>query len=243
MTGPVGAAGFAATVVGFGALTVGCASSPKRDVVSHPPRKAPASSTTKAASAFLRAWDGARRITEEVTGINPFWRRQGMSEGPEISPREGRSKSDAPLAAGLYLVATPIGNARDLTLRAIDILKAADRLYAEDTRVTARLLAMHAIARPLHSYREHNAQAMDDRILRELEQGLSIALVSDAGTPLVSDPGQSLVERVAAAASSSLASCRRNPMSGAGRSANSRTSPRRLSSSRRPRALSRCSTI
>ncbi|MBU6157058.1 MAG: 16S rRNA (cytidine(1402)-2'-O)-methyltransferase [Alphaproteobacteria bacterium] len=122
-----------------------------------------------------------------------------MSEGPEISPREGRSKSDAPLAGGLYLVATPIGNARDLTLRAIDVLKAADRLYAEDTRVTARLLAMHAIARPLHSYREHNAGSMDDRILRELEQGLSVALVSDAGTPLVSDPGQSLVERAAAA--------------------------------------------
>jgi 16S rRNA (cytidine1402-2'-O)-methyltransferase len=118
-----------------------------------------------------------------------------MNEDPEISPREGRSKSDAPLAGGLYLVATPIGNARDLTLRGLDVLQQADRLYAEDTRVTAKLLAMHAIGRPLHSYREHNAQAMDDRILRELEQGLSVAIVSDAGTPLVSDPGQSLVER------------------------------------------------
>ncbi len=119
-----------------------------------------------------------------------------MSEGPQITSREGRSKSDAPLPGGLYLVATPIGNARDLTLRALDVLRSADRLYAEDTRVTAKLLAMHAIGRPLHSYREHNAQGMDDRIVTELQQGLSVALVSDAGTPLVSDPGQSLVEKV-----------------------------------------------
>ena len=122
-----------------------------------------------------------------------------MSEGPKISPQHGRSKSGGALAPGLYLVATPIGNARDITLRALDILASADRLYAEDTRVTARLLVMHAISRPLHSYREHNARTVDDRVLEELRQGLSVALVSDAGSPLISDPGESLVKTVSEA--------------------------------------------
>jgi 16S rRNA (cytidine1402-2'-O)-methyltransferase len=119
-----------------------------------------------------------------------------MSEDPKFSARKPRSKSEQALAAGLYLVATPIGNARDITLRALDVLQSADRLYAEDTRVTAKLLALHAISRPLQSYREHNASTHDDRIVNELQQGLSVALVSDAGSPLISDPGQSLVERV-----------------------------------------------
>jgi 16S rRNA (cytidine1402-2'-O)-methyltransferase len=118
-----------------------------------------------------------------------------MSEGDDINPRTGRSKSGRPLEPGLYLVATPIGNARDLTLRALDVLAGADELYAEDTRVTSKLLAMHAIPRPMHSYREHNARDMDDRILSELAAGRSVALVSDAGTPLISDPGQSVVDR------------------------------------------------
>lgn len=117
-----------------------------------------------------------------------------MNEDPDTSARAARSKCNEPLPAGLYLVATPIGNARDLTLRARDVLQAADRLYAEDTRVTAKLLAMHEIARPLQSYREQTARSLDDRIMKELQQGLSVALVSDAGSPLVSDPGQSLVE-------------------------------------------------
>lgn len=118
-----------------------------------------------------------------------------MSEGHDINPRPGRSKSGGALEPGLYLVATPIGHARDVTLRALDVLAGADALYAEDTRVSAKLLAMHAISRPLQSYREHNAQEMDDRILAELAAGRTVALVSDAGTPLISDPGQSLVDR------------------------------------------------
>jgi 16S rRNA (cytidine1402-2'-O)-methyltransferase len=116
-----------------------------------------------------------------------------MSEDHKLNARPARSKSGGALAPGLYLVATPIGNARDITLRALDVLAGADRLYAEDTRVTAKLLAMHAIARPMHSYREHNARTADDRIVEELRQGLSVALVSDAGSPLISDPGGSLV--------------------------------------------------
>lgn len=118
--------------------------------------------------------------------------------GRETTGRDARSKSDASLSPGLYLVATPIGNASDLTLRALTILKDADALFAEDTRVTAKLLALHGIARPLHSYREHNAAHAEKEILRLLRDGRSVALVSDAGTPLISDPGQRLVESVAA---------------------------------------------
>jgi 16S rRNA (cytidine1402-2'-O)-methyltransferase len=102
------------------------------------------------------------------------------------------------LPGGLYLVATPIGNADDLTFRAHHILSTVDVLYAEDTRVTAKLLAIHELRRPLHSYREHNARHAEKEILAHLAEGRSVALVSDAGTPLISDPGQSLVAAVAA---------------------------------------------
>jgi 16S rRNA (cytidine1402-2'-O)-methyltransferase len=96
------------------------------------------------------------------------------------------------------LVATPIGNASDITLRALQILAAADVVFAEDTRVTAKLLALHELNRPLHSYREHNAEKAEHEILGHLEKGRAVALVSDAGTPLISDPGQRLVPAVTA---------------------------------------------
>jgi 16S rRNA (cytidine1402-2'-O)-methyltransferase len=108
-----------------------------------------------------------------------------------------RSKSAEALSPGLYLVATPIGNASDVTLRALHVLRHADAVFAEDTRVTAKLLALHGLNRRLHSYREHNAERAEEQILRELDAGHAVALVSDAGTPLVSDPGQRLVESVA----------------------------------------------
>ncbi len=116
--------------------------------------------------------------------------------GPKTSLRTQRSKSGLTLAPGLYLVATPIGNARDITLRALEVLTSADMLFAEDTRVTSKLLALHAISRSLQSYREQNAITAGRQILDELEQNRSVALVSDAGTPLISDPGASLVELV-----------------------------------------------
>ncbi len=118
--------------------------------------------------------------------------------GRKTNDRGPRSKSDEPLSPGLYLVATPIGNASDITLRALHVLRHADAVFAEDTRVTAKLLALHGLGRDLHSYREHNADRAEEAILRELEDGGAVALVSDAGTPLVSDPGQRLVESVAA---------------------------------------------
>jgi 16S rRNA (cytidine1402-2'-O)-methyltransferase len=98
-----------------------------------------------------------------------------------------------PMPAGLHLVATPIGNLGDITLRALATLARADVIYCEDTRHSGTLLAHYAIARPSRPYHEHNAQRERPRILAELATGKSVALISDAGTPLVSDPGYKLV--------------------------------------------------
>ncbi|MGH6889716.1 MAG: 16S rRNA (cytidine(1402)-2'-O)-methyltransferase [Rhizomicrobium sp.] len=111
----------------------------------------------------------------------------------------GKPPSPSPFAPGLYLTATPIGHARDITLRALDVLRACDAIAAEDTRMTARLLAIHAISRPLLSYNEHSAPRTRPAILARLANGARIALVSDAGTPLVSDPGYKLVREALAA--------------------------------------------
>jgi 16S rRNA (cytidine1402-2'-O)-methyltransferase len=93
----------------------------------------------------------------------------------------------------LYLVATPIGNLEDITLRALRILREADQIAAEDTRHTQKLLTHYEISRPLVSYHEHNEMTRAPELLISLEQGAKIALVSDAGVPLVSDPGHRLV--------------------------------------------------
>jgi 16S rRNA (cytidine1402-2'-O)-methyltransferase len=97
------------------------------------------------------------------------------------------------LPAGLYIVATPIGNLRDITLRALDVLAGVDMLACEDTRVTSRLLAAHDIRQSLTAYHDHNAAAMRPKLLGAVADGKAVALVSDAGTPLVSDPGYKLV--------------------------------------------------
>lgn len=97
------------------------------------------------------------------------------------------------LPAGLYLVATPIGNLADITLRALATLARSDVIYCEDTRHSRTLLAHYSISRPLRPYHEHNAERERPRILAELANGKSVALISDAGTPLVSDPGYKLV--------------------------------------------------
>ena len=106
------------------------------------------------------------------------------------------------LAPGLYLVATPIGNLRDITLRALDVLAAADVVLCEDTRVGGKLLSAHGIKARLQRYDEHSAERTRPQILRALAQGQRVALTSDAGTPLVSDPGYRLVcEAIASGAS------------------------------------------
>ncbi|MGY3133024.1 16S rRNA (cytidine1402-2'-O)-methyltransferase [Bradyrhizobium sp. USDA 4501] len=106
----------------------------------------------------------------------------------------------APRAApGLHLVATPIGNLADITLRALETLAGVDVIACEDTRITRRLTERYAIAAELALYHEHNAAQARPKILERLAQGAAIALVSDAGTPLISDPGFKLVRDVCAA--------------------------------------------
>jgi 16S rRNA (cytidine1402-2'-O)-methyltransferase len=100
---------------------------------------------------------------------------------------------------GLYLVATPIGNLGDITLRALETLAGVDIIACEDTRITRRLIERYAISAELKPYHEHNAAMARPKILERLAQGASIALVSDAGTPLISDPGFKLVREVSAA--------------------------------------------
>jgi 16S rRNA (cytidine1402-2'-O)-methyltransferase len=102
--------------------------------------------------------------------------------------------SDCPMPEGiLYCVATPIGNLEDITARALRILSEVDKVYAEDTRVTRRLFAHFGIQNTLESLHDHNEASRVAHIHQELEQGLRVALVSDAGTPLISDPGYKLV--------------------------------------------------
>lgn len=97
-----------------------------------------------------------------------------------------------PVSPGLYLVATPIGNLRDITLRALDVLAAADLVLAEDTRVTARLLAAYGINKKLVRYDDHIGENVRPKVMAALASGQTVAMVSDAGTPLVSDPGYRL---------------------------------------------------
>ncbi len=106
--------------------------------------------------------------------------------------------SDVPLEPGLYVVATPIGNLRDITLRALDVLAAADLVLAEDTRVAAKLLSAYGLSKKVERYDEHSAERSGPRALAALAEGARVALVSDAGTPLVSDPGFRLVREAVA---------------------------------------------
>ncbi|MEI9903255.1 MAG: 16S rRNA (cytidine(1402)-2'-O)-methyltransferase [Asticcacaulis sp.] len=99
-----------------------------------------------------------------------------------------------PVSPGLYIVATPIGNLRDITLRALDVLRAADVVLAEDTRVAAKLLSAYDIRKPLLRYDDHAGPKVLPEIIERLHAGHIVAQISDAGTPLISDPGFRLVE-------------------------------------------------
>lgn len=117
-----------------------------------------------------------------------------------VSPRPPPPPlSDAPLAPGLYLVATPIGNLRDITLRALDVLNGCDLVLAEDTRVTAKLLTAYGLSKKMERYDEHAAARTGPRALALLAEGGRVALCSDAGTPMVSDPGYRLAAEAIAA--------------------------------------------
>ncbi len=97
------------------------------------------------------------------------------------------------LKSGLYVTATPIGNLKDITLRALEVLKAVDVIACEDTRVSGKLLSHYGIRTKLASYHEHNAVRVRPRLLTRLRGGERVALISDAGTPLISDPGMKLI--------------------------------------------------
>jgi 16S rRNA (cytidine1402-2'-O)-methyltransferase len=135
-------------------------------------------------------------------------RAKAIPTAPAINskdaPRSGYAVAGHLVAApraqpGLHLVATPIGNLGDMTLRALETLAGVDLIACEDTRITRRLTERYAITAELVPYHEHNAEAARPKILQLLSQGASIALVSDAGTPLISDPGYKLVREASAA--------------------------------------------
>jgi 16S rRNA (cytidine1402-2'-O)-methyltransferase len=119
---------------------------------------------------------------------------RGAAEPIETEPRSKPAlEPGAGFAPGLYLVATPIGNLRDITLRALDLLAAADLVACEDTRVTAKLMNRYGLAPRRVAYHEHNAERMRPQLIERLKAGAIVALVSDAGTPLISDPGYKLL--------------------------------------------------
>ncbi|MBX6322570.1 MAG: 16S rRNA (cytidine(1402)-2'-O)-methyltransferase [Rhodospirillaceae bacterium] len=134
----------------------------------------------------------AHRPPADDLKISPSSNPASTKPAPEAETSRAAAASK-PQGGRLMLVATPIGHAQDITLRALAALREADAIACEDTRVTARLLAVHGIARPLLAYHEHNAARMRPLILERLARGQTVALVSDAGTPLVSDPGYKLV--------------------------------------------------
>ncbi|MET0841272.1 MAG: SAM-dependent methyltransferase, partial [Methyloceanibacter sp.] len=121
------------------------------------------------------------------------------ASGP-VAARAGEMLSDLlsrPLAPALYLVATPIGNLADISLRALSVLARADLIAAEDTRHSKKLLTHFGIGGARAAYHEHNAERERPRLIARLRAGQSVALISDAGTPLVSDPGYKLAQLAA----------------------------------------------
>jgi 16S rRNA (cytidine1402-2'-O)-methyltransferase len=126
-------------------------------------------------------------------------RSESKRSGPAAARAAAAGVAASPLAPGLYLVATPIGNAADITLRALDVLGRADALACEDTRRTRALMEMHGLSlggRPMIAYHDRNGAARRPQILGWLGEGLSVAYASDAGTPLIADPGYRLVQAV-----------------------------------------------
>lgn len=131
-----------------------------------------------------------------------LWQLAAMSNAAPPRPASytafGLKAEAEPLSPGLHIVATPIGNLRDISFRALATLAAADAVLAEDTRTSKTLLAHYGISTPLLPYHEHNAAQMRPKVLAKLREGGKLALISDAGTPLVSDPGYKLVAELVA---------------------------------------------
>jgi 16S rRNA (cytidine1402-2'-O)-methyltransferase len=134
-----------------------------------------------------RAGDYIARMRERTKPARP------SPDDERVYVLAGQTLPAPKLAPGLHIVATPIGNLRDITLRALEVLGGADVIACEDTRVTRKLLDHYGITATLMPYHEHNAAAARPKILKRLADGEAVALVCDAGTPLVSDPGYKLV--------------------------------------------------
>src|SRR4051794_5933702 len=130
-------------------------------------------------------------------------RTTSPGSGPDDPPRRyllaGHPVAAPPLSPGLHLVATPIGNLRDITLRALEVLAAADVIACEDTRVSRKLLDHYGITTSVTPYHDHNAATARPKLLARLAAGAAVALISDAGTPLISDPGFKLAREARAA--------------------------------------------
>ena len=139
------------------------------------------------------AVDPAQALDPEVREARP----DDDSRQGEVAPSR-LFRTDPGLAPGLYVVSTPIGNLRDITLRALDTLASVDAVCAEDTRVAAKLFNAFGVSAKLRPYHDHNGAQARPALLNELKAGARIALISDAGTPLVSDPGFKLVREAAA---------------------------------------------
>ena len=105
---------------------------------------------------------------------------------------------DKKLKPGLYIISLPIGNSKDITIRAIEYLQSVDEVYCEDTRVTNKILSIYKIKKSLKNYHDHNGKKVRPEIIKKIKDGKTIALVSDAGTPLISDPGYKLVSELKA---------------------------------------------
>lgn len=134
-----------------------------------------------------------------MTSNDPSDTQPSRASGEDRPRHPPRQPDGAPLLPGLYVVSTPIGNLRDVTLRALDVLAGADEILAEDTRTARKLLDAYSIRARVSPYHDHNGALRRPEILEKLSEGSAIALISDAGTPLVSDPGYKLVREVAAA--------------------------------------------
>lgn len=119
-----------------------------------------------------------------------------QNENPPTGEDPSGTGADCKLEPGLYVVATPIGNLRDITLRALDTLRACQLILCEDTRVSRKLLSHYGIHKALQSYHDHSRDDVEGDVERRVAAGESVAIISDAGTPLVSDPGFALVSRL-----------------------------------------------
>jgi 16S rRNA (cytidine1402-2'-O)-methyltransferase len=138
-------------------------------------------------------------VSSSSENLNPSQSNPSCHAEPEKPTGQHRLSKPSvdPLKPGLYIVATPIGNARDITLRALELLQTCDVIACEDTRVTGKLLSLHGISAKLIPYHEHNAEKVRPAIIKRVKNGETVALVSDAGTPLISDPGLNLVQAFA----------------------------------------------